>query len=159
MDMEYIKAMNQIRYISVVELYHYLKNQKNGFQEEKQNINQKEIQKRKENTGQSTNQNEIYRRNQSIKHNRMSVIIDIRERNQYEHEHIRNAIHVPFYNIENNLCYFPKENHIIIYCERGNLSIQAAKILSEKGYKVWTLAGGIIQYKKYENIMVKKMEQ
>ncbi len=78
------------------------------------------------------------------------MLVDVREKEEYEEQHIPNAIHIPLYNIEHKLCWLPIDRNIVVYCERGNLSIQAAKMLAVNGRHVWTLAGGIEQYRKYK---------
>ena len=53
---------------------------------------------------------------------------------------------------------YSEQQEIILYCERGSVSMAAARDLAEKGYRVKTVVGGIRAYRgaNLEGIDVKK---
>lgn len=74
-----------------------------------------------------------------------TVIIDVREVDEYNSGHIINAINIPLANI--NDINYDKETKIILYCATGVRSNEAAKILSDKGYvNIYSLDGGLLNW-------------
>lgn len=73
--------------------------------------------------------------------NRVSII-DLREEEEYQKSHIRTAINIPYYTLIEGDIEFLKGRILVLYCERGSLSLQAARVLSEKGYQVISVYGG-----------------
>lgn len=81
------------------------------------------------------------------------VLIDLRDKNQYLTKHLANAINIPYEGkmyqrdiikvLEKST---PHNEKIVLYCERGSLSINCAKELAKKGYTVYNLVGGITNY-------------
>lgn len=74
------------------------------------------------------------------------LLIDLREEEEFRQEHIQDAINIPYDELEEKLDMLPKNQEIVLYCERGGLSFIAAKQLSEKGFRIKTLIGGIHAY-------------
>ena len=85
------------------------------------------------------------------------VIIDLRSPEEYRQRHIRGAINLP-YERWNGKFPYSEQQEIILYCERGSVSMAAARDLAEKGYRVKTVVGGIRAYRgaNLEGIDVKK---
>jgi molybdopterin/thiamine biosynthesis adenylyltransferase/rhodanese-related sulfurtransferase len=78
------------------------------------------------------------------------VVVDVRERDEYEQGFIPGAIHIARGNLESRVeANIPDRNApVIIYCESGNRSAYAAKTLTELGYTdVVSLAGGFSGWK------------
>lgn len=74
-----------------------------------------------------------------------SFIIDLRMPEEYRRRHIRGAVNIPYGRLKN--CYeLPRDKVLVLYCERGAVSMVAAKELAAKGYRVKTLVGGIHAY-------------
>lgn len=78
-----------------------------------------------------------------------ALIIDVRD--NWEHQTLKklpNSLNIPFLElISEPEKYIPSKNQLIItYCNYGNRSGQAAKILKEEGYRVLVLEGGIERY-------------
>lgn len=74
-------------------------------------------------------------------------IIDIREKYEYQFGHIKNAINIPYAELELKIDPFPYDNELVLYCERGNLSLFLGRELSKSGYNVKSLYGGICAYR------------
>ena len=74
------------------------------------------------------------------------LVIDLRASEDYARMHIRGAVNVP-------RGYFGKELYgyekypIILYCERGALSMAVARELEANGYKTRSVVGGIRAYR------------
>lgn len=83
------------------------------------------------------------------------LIIDLRDKQEYEEYHVRNAINIEydeFMDIDDYDRIIDKNKYIILYCDRGGRSIYAAKKLGVFGYNVKSLAGGINNYlNRYKN--------
>lgn len=84
------------------------------------------------------------------------VIIDIREPRDFRKLHLKGAVCIPYEQLEERV-RFLKNQTLILYCERGGASLKAARELSEKGYRVKTMIGGIQAYegRNYESYGVR----
>lgn len=70
-------------------------------------------------------------------------IIDIRSIENYNNNHILNSRNIPI----NNLLlepskYLNKLSYYCLYCKKGKDSIKLGQILSNQGYKIYSLDGG-----------------
>lgn len=75
-----------------------------------------------------------------------AFIIDLRTPDEYVQEHIRGAVNIPYERLQN--CHsLPLDMYLVLYCERGSISMAAARGLAEKGYDVKTVIGGIHAYR------------
>lgn len=75
-----------------------------------------------------------------------AFIIDLRTEEEYAKGHIRNAHLIPY--TGGRFPYMPpKQYEIVLYCERGSLSLLAARELAREGYRVRSVIGGIHAYK------------
>ena len=73
------------------------------------------------------------------------ILLDVRPQEEYEKSHIKNAVSIPY---EEDMEWdLDKSKRIVVYCERGSASIQAARSLVEKGYKAASVVGGIREYR------------
>lgn len=73
------------------------------------------------------------------------LVIDLREGKEYEEEHFPGAIHQDQDDLEENIESIFKTYHpskIILYCDRGNVSLLLARDLGQQGYPVVSLGGG-----------------
>lgn len=71
------------------------------------------------------------------------LIIDLRDKRDYQRFHIERAQNYPYDEIANWADSIPKNKKLLLYCEHGSLSMLAAKRLSRMGFDVYTLVGGI----------------
>lgn len=78
-----------------------------------------------------------YQRRQDV------MFIDVREKEEYLLFHIPGAKNLPYDDMEHWEKRLDKNKIYVLYCERGSLSMMAAKQLLKKGYSVCTLIGGI----------------
>lgn len=75
------------------------------------------------------------------------IIVDVRKKEDFLIGHIPMAINLPLEEIQKGNVSLPKGKIILLYCENGGASALAAKILSEKGYRVINAVGGIRGYR------------
>ncbi len=70
-------------------------------------------------------------------------IIDIRNIQSYNNNHIPNAINIPFEKLITSPSKYLNPNvKYFIYCQKGLVSKKACQILSGYGYKVVDIIGG-----------------
>ncbi len=77
---------------------------------------------------------------------REGILIDLRDPKEYKKAHIRGAVNVP-YEEASRLELYPPDQKLIIYCDRGGASLSVAKNLAAKGFRVYSLNGGIQGYR------------
>lgn len=75
------------------------------------------------------------------------IIVDVRDQEDFAKSHIPMAVNLPLDDIRQGNITLPKGKIIIVYCENGGGSALAARILSEKGYKVINTVGGLREYR------------
>ena len=81
------------------------------------------------------------------------IILDVREQNEYDLEHIENSILLPRgrvkAEVESVLTGIGKDSSILIYCASGNRSALAGYVMQELGYSnIVSLIGGYIGWKR-----------
>lgn len=79
-----------------------------------------------------------------------SLLIDLREQEDYEKGHLPGAVWADWEMIEDNIEDVLSEKrkdvaHIILYCDRGNISLITARDLARHGYPVISLGGGYMR--------------
>lgn len=79
-----------------------------------------------------------------ISQNTNYLIIDVRTREEYDQDHLNNALNIPYDEI-NELIDIDKDTILFVYCQSGTRSKIAAQNLSALGYEVYDLGA-------YENI-------
>lgn len=81
-----------------------------------------------------------------LKNDENCILLDVRSPQEYKEGHLEGSINIPLYNLANDIDVTVKNKNfpIIVYCQTGNRSKNAVKILSKKGYKeLYNIAGGI----------------
>lgn len=68
------------------------------------------------------------------------VIIDVRTKEEYEEGHIKDAINIPYDEIDDTFKE-DKEKTIFVYCRSGQRASIAAQTLTNMGYNVINLGG------------------
>jgi rhodanese-related sulfurtransferase len=80
-----------------------------------------------------------------------AVIVDVREDNEWNEQHIPGAIHIPLAQLNE---HFPelkqyKDSPVITQCRTGRRSAQALDVLKSAGFsKVYNMDGGIMAWDK-----------
>jgi rhodanese-related sulfurtransferase len=73
------------------------------------------------------------------------LIIDLRPREDYSRSHIRGAINVPYGEFYSELKGY--RGTVVLYCERGSLSMAVARELERQGFRTKSVVGGIRAYR------------
>jgi len=79
-----------------------------------------------------------------------ALLIDIRNKDEYEEKRIQNSINIQLHDLLYNIDEIEeyKDKKIIIYCRSGHRSITACNLLVMQGFKhIYNLEKGIINYK------------
>ena len=69
-------------------------------------------------------------------------VIDLRSPWEYAAYHIPGAVNIPYERLK-KVRGLPKNVPLMFYCERGSVSMVAAREMAEKGYRAKSLTGGI----------------
>ena len=69
-----------------------------------------------------------------IKNNSDSIIIDVRDKQEYESEHIKGAKNIPFEDVDKKIGGLPKSRPILVYCQSGAKSIRAIRKFEMAGF-------------------------
>ena len=76
-----------------------------------------------------------------------SLVIDVRQANEYAQGHVPGAILMPLDKLESRLSELPTEEPIYVICRSGNRSQQASEILMKKGFKdIRNVQGGTLAW-------------
>jgi rhodanese-related sulfurtransferase len=62
------------------------------------------------------------------------IVIDIRNKNEFNAEHVEGALNIPLDYINEHLAEFPKDKPFIMHCAGGYRSMIAASILKSRGW-------------------------
>lgn len=73
------------------------------------------------------------------------LIIDVRTVGEYQHEHIRQSVNIPYDEIAGRIAAFAPERdaHIVLYCRSGRRSGIAEQTLRQLGYRQIENRGGL----------------
>ena len=74
------------------------------------------------------------------------IIIDVRSKDEYKKDYIDGAINIPFDELKDSFVQMKKfQGHkILIYSERGKVSVDSARLLSKEGFNLFNLNGGVV---------------
>lgn len=75
------------------------------------------------------------------------VLLDVRTPAERASGYIPGSIHIPLPELRNRLSELPKEKEIIVYCQSGQRSYYALRILKQSGYEVRNLSGSYLTWR------------
>ncbi len=79
--------------------------------------------------------------------NKKLFIVDVRDPEELEKfGQIPGAKNIPLKEVRDRLSEIPKEEEILLYCQKGQRGYLAWKILNQKGYQAYNLKGGYLEY-------------
>jgi rhodanese-related sulfurtransferase len=80
------------------------------------------------------------------------VIVDVRDREDYEKEHIPGAINIPECDMERRMSEIPKDKQVIVYCWSMvcHMAARTGLILARSNYFVCELEGGVEEWKSHK---------
>lgn len=73
-------------------------------------------------------------------------LIDVREEEEFAAGHIPQAFNLPLSSLENSLSKLDKTQEYHVICQMGGRSARACQFLSEQGYQVVNVDGGVEAY-------------
>jgi len=80
-----------------------------------------------------------------------AVILDVREKPEYEQGHITGATLIPLSELRQRVDEIPKDQPVYIHCRSGQRSYNACLALQARGYdKVFNMSGGFMELCVYE---------
>lgn len=74
------------------------------------------------------------------------LIIDLRNKEDYLKGHIPSAVNIPYDNLPDEIINMNRKKLLIFYCDRGNISLMAARDLMKYGCQIKSMYGGIRAY-------------
>ena len=74
-----------------------------------------------------------------------TFIIDLRPPKEYRERHLKGAVNIPYEKLS-GCCLFPRDRLLLFYCDRGSMSMAAAREYAEKGYRTKMVVGGFLAY-------------
>ncbi|MCQ9209117.1 rhodanese-like domain-containing protein [Granulicatella seriolae] len=75
------------------------------------------------------------------------TIIDVRETDEFEREHIPSARTLPLSELEQRIDQLNKDEKYYVICQSGGRSAMACNLLSTKGYDTVNVMGGMSAWK------------
>ena len=72
-----------------------------------------------------------------------AMMIDVRELSEWNHGHAPGALHLPMSIISEHLHKVPKDEDVVVCCRSGSRSSAVVSFLSNNGYKVLNMRGGM----------------
>jgi len=72
--------------------------------------------------------------------------LDVRTNVEHKKGHISDTLHIPLPELRARLSEIPKEKVIVTYCQSGQRSYMAYRLLKQKGFQVKSLAGGYLTW-------------
>jgi len=84
-----------------------------------------------------------------LMNNEDSIILDVRENNEYKDGHIIDSIHIPMSEVKNRLSELEKykDSQVIVSCRSGHRSSRTCALLKKSGFNnIFNLHGGILAW-------------
>lgn len=81
------------------------------------------------------------------------ILLDVRPSDEYQTDHIKTSINIPFNSLKDKLDLLPKDRPIIVYC-RGRLCANsniATHLLNQNGFDAYSLNVSLYDWKKAVN--------
>lgn len=83
-------------------------------------------------------------------------LVDVRSPGEFSSGSVKNAVNIPLDKLSTRLPKFKGKERILVFCQSGNRSGQAKKILEQNGYKNVINGGSWLNVKKAINQSVEK---
>jgi len=92
-----------------------------------------------------------------IENDKNITLIDVRSRAMYKKDFIAGAINIPMTLKEHSLARFDtyKKTTLLLYSERDDKSMEIARLLTPKGFKILVLKGGVVFWIRYGYVVTR----
>ena len=77
-----------------------------------------------------------------------AVLVDVREAQEWRAGHAPGATHIPLGQLQRRMSSLPKDRTVIAVCRSGGRSRMATSQLSQAGYEVRNLSGGMVAWER-----------
>jgi rhodanese-related sulfurtransferase len=75
-----------------------------------------------------------------------SLVVDVREADEYAGGHVPGAVHVPLGSVPDSVDSFRSEGITLVICRTGGRSMRACEFLGDRGVAVANVAGGTLAW-------------
>lgn len=81
---------------------------------------------------------------QALQSQRDKIFIDVRTKDEFNSNHIRNFNNIPLSNLPNHLAKLDKQKEVYVICQSGGRSSSACSLLKKQGFeKIYNVMGGM----------------
>lgn len=89
------------------------------------------------------------------------LLVDVRSPDEYARAHLLGAINIPFQDLSQQIQKFSNQVLIFLYDNAGEVALQAAAMLEQKGYRfARALKGGLVEWQsRYGNLFIEFGEE
>ncbi len=75
-----------------------------------------------------------------------TLLLDVRQPEEWNEGHIPGAIPIPLTELRNRLVELPADREIVVYCQSGQRSYYACRILTQNGFRCRNLSGAYLTW-------------
>lgn len=75
-------------------------------------------------------------------YNSDTLFVDLREKGEYVRGHVSGAWNIPYEELDEHFEEMSSYERVVFYCDRGNHSLAAARMLARRGQQCFSVAGG-----------------
>ena len=75
-----------------------------------------------------------------------SFLLDVRSAGEVKGGTIEGSVHIPLPELRDRLDEIPKDKTIVVFCQSGQRSYFASRVLTQRGYEVRNLSGAYLTY-------------
>ena len=75
-----------------------------------------------------------------------SIILDVRNKSECDAGVIPHSIHIPLPDLRARIHEVPRDRNVIVYCQSGQRSYAACRILTQNGYRCKNLSGSYLTW-------------
>lgn len=89
-------------------------------------------------------------------HSQKSMIIDVRDPDEFEFQHIPDSVNIPLNDLQKKLNQIPRDQSVFVICQSGVRSQEACQKLDGLGFaSILSIEGGVNAYKQAGGHVVK----
>ncbi|WP_188587958.1 rhodanese-like domain-containing protein [Gordonia jinhuaensis] len=75
-----------------------------------------------------------------------SILLDVREADEWANGHVRGAVHIPLGEVPGRLDEIDMDAELYVICHSGGRSIRMCQYLEQVGYEATTVRGGMLAW-------------
>jgi len=74
------------------------------------------------------------------------VLLDVRTKPEFRSFHLANSMHIELSQLPNRIGELDKQKEYLVYCRSGSRSEVAVQMMKGLGFRVFNMAGGLIEW-------------